>query len=226
MTGKQPVCGPPGSSEILTLAMLKATGLAAVLESRSDTASTRASLAFYNTPGEIDLLCEGIECPRKLPTRCRRNSTCGQRQARVEAVRGMRCWFEIDRKTACLVNPGWLGAQHSLAATRHRRRFDPACHCVNGEKRFLSPADDCVIVRYRFVRKSPFNPIDFATTSPQENYAVHTSVVADCDWSELLPELVLLANSPVGPFPLHGFRLRETFRQKVSRQACPHFASG
>jgi cysteine desulfurase/selenocysteine lyase len=36
------------------------------------TASTRASLAFYNTPGEIDLLCEGIEHARKILTRKRR----------------------------------------------------------------------------------------------------------------------------------------------------------
>jgi cysteine desulfurase/selenocysteine lyase len=37
------------------------------------TASTRASLAFYNTPGEIDLLCEGIEHARKLLMRKRRS---------------------------------------------------------------------------------------------------------------------------------------------------------
>ena len=69
---------------------LQASDLAAVLDTRGIavraghhctmplhdrlgiSASTRASLAFYNTPAEIDQLCEGIEYARKVLTRLRR----------------------------------------------------------------------------------------------------------------------------------------------------------
>jgi len=80
-----------GSIVTFTVDGLQATDLATVLDTRGIavraghhctmplhdrlgiTASTRASLAFYNTPGEIDLLCEGIEHARKLLTRKRRS---------------------------------------------------------------------------------------------------------------------------------------------------------
>ena len=89
MTGKELVCGPPGSSETRTPVGLQATDLAPVLDTRGIsvraghhctmpphdrlgiTASTRASLAVDNMPGEFDLLCEGIEHARKLLTRRR-----------------------------------------------------------------------------------------------------------------------------------------------------------
>jgi cysteine desulfurase/selenocysteine lyase len=79
-----------GSIVSFTVDGLQSTDLAAVLDTRGIavraghhctmplhdllgiTASTRASLAFYNTPAEIDQLCEGIEYARKVLTRRRR----------------------------------------------------------------------------------------------------------------------------------------------------------
>ena len=79
-----------GSILSFTVEGLQATDLAAVLDTRGIavraghhctmplhdrlgiSASTRASLAFYNTPAEIDQLCEGIEHARKILTRRKR----------------------------------------------------------------------------------------------------------------------------------------------------------